>query len=40
VIAWLKDEKAVGGFCSQWVERIDGKPKVASERPGGAVASE
>ena len=34
VIVWQKDEKAQGGFRSQWVERGAQKPEVKGERPG------
>lgn len=34
VLVWQKDDKARGGFRSQWVVRDGDKPKVAAERPG------
>jgi hypothetical protein len=34
VVVWQTDPRANGGFRSQWVERIDDKPKVIAERPG------
>lgn len=39
VVVWQKDDKAKGGFRSQWVERVDGKPSVVAERPGVVVFS-
>jgi hypothetical protein len=34
VIVWQDDARAVGRVRSQWVELVDKKPKVVSERPG------